>query len=80
MIVKLKTSVVESCRDLHVQWFAFRVPTCEWMWHTPGGGDCTVSLSCSSTSYMFDEPSSYLDVKQRLNAALAIRNLLAADR
>ncbi|CAK8675196.1 unnamed protein product [Clavelina lepadiformis] len=26
--------------------------------------------------YMFDEPSSYLDVKQRLNAALAIRNLL----
>lgn len=26
--------------------------------------------------YMFDEPSSYLDVKQRLNAALAIRSLL----
>nr|XP_002121964.1 ATP-binding cassette sub-family E member 1 [Ciona intestinalis] len=26
--------------------------------------------------YMFDEPSSYLDVKQRLNAAVAIRNLL----
>ena len=25
--------------------------------------------------YMFDEPSSYLDVKQRLNAALAIRAL-----
>ena len=31
-------------------------------------------------SYMFDEPSSYLDVKQRLKAALAIRDLLAADR
>lgn len=29
--------------------------------------------------YMFDEPSSYLDVKQRLNAARAIRKLLAAD-
>jgi len=29
---------------------------------------------------MFDEPSSYLDVKQRLRAALAIRNLLAADK
>lgn len=28
---------------------------------------------------MFDEPSSYLDVKQRLKAALAIRDLLAAD-
>ncbi|CAK9292179.1 unnamed protein product [Gordionus sp. m RMFG-2023] len=26
--------------------------------------------------YMFDEPSSYLDVKQRLNAAIAIRELL----
>ena len=28
---------------------------------------------------MFDEPSSYLDVKQRLNAAKAIRNLLRPD-
>jgi ATP-binding cassette, sub-family E, member 1 len=26
--------------------------------------------------YMFDEPSSYLDVKQRLNAARVIRSLL----
>ena len=31
-------------------------------------------------SFMFDEPSSYLDVKQRLNAALAIRSLLRSDR
>jgi ATP-binding cassette subfamily E protein 1 len=29
---------------------------------------------------MFDEPSSYLDVKQRLKAALAIRSLLAANK
>ncbi|KAI9761411.1 MAG: Fe-S cluster-binding ribosome biosynthesis protein [Chaenotheca gracillima] len=29
--------------------------------------------------YMFDEPSSYLDVKQRLNAAKTIRNLLRSD-
>src|SRR3982751_2178884 len=28
---------------------------------------------------MFDEPSSYLDVKQRLNAAKTIRNLLRPD-
>ena len=28
---------------------------------------------------MFDEPSSYLDVKQRLNAARVIRSLLAPD-
>lgn len=30
-------------------------------------------------SYMFDEPSSYLDVKQRLNAARTIRSLLRPD-
>jgi len=29
--------------------------------------------------YMFDEPSSYLDVRQRLNAAKAIRSLLEED-
>lgn len=28
---------------------------------------------------MFDEPSSYLDVKQRLKAALAIRKLISHD-
>jgi len=30
--------------------------------------------------YLFDEPSSYLDVKQRLQAARAIRNLKAEDK
>lgn len=35
----------------------------ESIWHFP-------------PSYMFDEPSSYLDVKQRLNAARTIRSLL----
>merc|ERR1712226_1204949 len=30
--------------------------------------------------FMFDEPSSYLDVKQRLNAALAIRELISYDK
>jgi len=30
--------------------------------------------------YMFDEPSSYLDVKQRLNAATAIRKLISFDK
>jgi len=30
--------------------------------------------------FMFDEPSSYLDVKQRLRAAVAIRNLIAANK
>jgi ATP-binding cassette subfamily E protein 1 len=31
-------------------------------------------------SFMFDEPSSYLDVKQRLKAAQAIRGLIAANK
>lgn len=30
--------------------------------------------------FMFDEPSSYLDVKQRLNAAVTIRSLLHPDK
>ena len=30
--------------------------------------------------YIFDEPSSYLDVKQRLKAAKVIRSLLRPDR
>jgi ATP-binding cassette, sub-family E, member 1 len=31
-------------------------------------------------SYMFDEPSSYLDVKQRLKAAQTIRDLVSHDK
>ncbi|KZT60961.1 P-loop containing nucleoside triphosphate hydrolase protein [Calocera cornea HHB12733] len=31
-------------------------------------------------TYMFDEPSSYLDIRQRLTAARMIRSLLGADR
>jgi len=30
--------------------------------------------------FMFDEPSSYLDVKQRLKAAMAIRNIIRENR
>ncbi|GAA5872354.1 hypothetical protein JCM8547_000905 [Rhodosporidiobolus lusitaniae] len=40
-----------------------------------------IGMSCVQKAdiYMFDEPSSYLDVKQRLNAARIIRSLLRAD-
>lgn len=34
----------------------------------------------SADVYMFDEPSSYLDVKQRLNAARVIKSLLRTNR
>ncbi|KAJ3202872.1 Fe-S cluster-binding ribosome biosynthesis protein, partial [Clydaea vesicula] len=40
-----------------------------------------IALTCviQADVYMFDEPSSYLDVKQRLNAARVIRSLLNAQ-
>ncbi|XP_031554545.1 ATP-binding cassette sub-family E member 1-like [Actinia tenebrosa] len=41
---------------------------------------CAVVCIQQANVYMFDEPSSYLDVKQRLNAAKTIRTLLTNDR
>jgi len=41
---------------------------------------CAIVCVQKADIFMFDEPSSYLDVKQRLNAALAIRNLIAATK
>lgn len=40
-----------------------------------------IGMSCVQHAdiYMFDEPSSYLDVKQRLNAARIIRSLLSPE-
>ncbi|AQZ12878.1 RLI1 (YDR091C) [Zygosaccharomyces parabailii] len=41
-----------------------------------------IAMSCVQDAdvYMFDEPSSYLDVKQRLNAAQSIRSLLSPTK
>jgi len=41
---------------------------------------CAMVCVQSGDIIMFDEPSSYLDVKQRLNAAKTIRSLIDADR
>ncbi|CAL8104745.1 unnamed protein product [Orchesella dallaii] len=41
---------------------------------------CAVVCIQEADVIMFDEPSSYLDVKQRINAAQTIRSLLAPDR
>lgn len=41
---------------------------------------CAMVCIQAADIFMFDEPSSYLDVKQRLNAALAIRNLIHPDK
>ena len=40
-----------------------------------------IAVACTQAAdlYMFDEPSSFLDVKQRLHAVRAIRRLLTAD-
>lgn len=38
-----------------------------------------VSFADAKFRYMFDEPSSYLDIKQRLRAAQTIRGLLHPD-
>jgi len=40
---------------------------------------CTVAIQ-EMDIYMFDEPSSYLDIKQRLKAARVIRSLLAPEK
>ena len=40
---------------------------------------CAMVCIQKADIFMFDEPSSYLDVKQRLNAAVAIRNLIAGN-
>eukprot|EP00795_Rhopilema_esculentum_P000453 gene453-10126_t len=41
---------------------------------------CAVVCIQQADVYMFDEPSSYLDVKQRLKAAVAIRSLSHSDK
>ncbi|XP_046853343.1 ATP-binding cassette sub-family E member 1-like [Xenia sp. Carnegie-2017] len=41
---------------------------------------CAVVCVQQADIFMFDEPSSYLDVKQRLKAALAIRSLIRSNR
>uniref|UniRef100_A0A8C5CWR7 ATP binding cassette subfamily E member 1 n=1 Tax=Gadus morhua TaxID=8049 RepID=A0A8C5CWR7_GADMO len=41
---------------------------------------CAVVCIQQADIFMFDEPSSYLDVKQRLKAAITIRSLIRPDR
>lgn len=41
---------------------------------------CAMVCIQNGDIFMFDEPSSYLDVKQRLNAAKTIRSLIHPDK
>lgn len=66
-------------------WSASRGPTCEeddllLAVIQPPVGRTLKLCSCLCCSFMFDEPSSYLDVKQRLKAAITIRSLITPDR
>ena len=67
-----KEEVIDAC-DL--------TPVLDRDVHNLSGGELqrfAIALSCvqNANMYMFDEPSSYLDVKQRLNVARSIRTLL----
>lgn len=67
-----RTCLVESCSDSRLLLRAVRGRMCMM--------PCTIAtLKLTQRSYMFDEPSSYLDVKQRLKAAEVIRSLLRPD-
>ena len=73
----------ESCSDLPVLWCVSSEQTCESLTkHSPPHHPVLLLLLLLLLllRYMFDEPSSYLDVKQRLKAAVAIRDLLTNDR
>lgn len=86
-IATLRTCQEESCRDSLALSSASREQTCS----SPPLKKIYLSLSLfwfllwsltfySLSSFMFDEPSSYLDVKQRLRAAITIRSLISPDR
>ncbi len=47
--------------------------------HRLHGSRCALAICQQAEVYMFDEPSSYLDVRQRLAAARVIRSLLQED-
>ena len=72
-----KTSVEESCSGLPVLFSVCNKLMCGWRFVLCLPVIGAPHIPCR---YMFDEPSSYLDVKQRLKAAVAIRHLLGADR
>ena len=53
--------------------------------HVLSGGELQrFAIACiciqEANVYIFDEPSSYLDVRQRINAALCIKSVLAPDK
>lgn len=81
----LRTCQEESCRDSPAPSSVSRKQTCSslclcffYLCHC--GGRLWRLMFFSWSSFMFDEPSSYLDVKQRLRAAITIRSLISPDR
>lgn len=73
MTVTLAIFRVVSSSVLPLVPFVCRRPMCKLLFQSSEHAWLTVHR------YMFDEPSSYLDVKQRLSAARIIRSLLRPD-
>ncbi|XP_010465884.1 PREDICTED: ABC transporter E family member 1-like isoform X2 [Camelina sativa] len=73
-----KGMMAEICADLELTKILEREPT-----DVSGGELQRFAIAAvflkKATIYMFDEPSSYLDVRQRLKAAQVIRSLLRHD-
>jgi len=77
--IKSGTVTSTSCREVSFSalpslWCACRKQTCKSLPSLPSHNTWLISRS-----YMFDEPSSFLDVKQRLAAGALIRSLLRPD-
>lgn len=85
-IATLRTCQEESCRDSPALSSASRRQTCLstlflfFIFIVVTLLVCLSLTFLSLSSFMFDEPSSYLDVKQRLRAAITIRSLISPDR
>lgn len=77
---------------MYSTWLTFQVTTALELDHIMdrdinllSGGELqrfAIAITCVQDAqvYMFDEPSSFLDVKQRMKAALCIRSLLSPNK
>ncbi|CAI5970575.1 unnamed protein product, partial [Closterium sp. NIES-65] len=78
--VRWSTCPEESCSALPLEWWGGSWETDIYMRRAASGLPLEVVAGQLGDIYMFDEPSSYLDVRQRLKAAQVIRSLLRPDR
>lgn len=80
------------CVSVHFSFFCLNINNDNFDFCVFSGWSVIIRFECAGSlyslrlhssfgaSFMFDEPSSYLDVKQRLKAAITIRSLINPDR